>query len=337
MATFEAAYHERAKCLKEEVQKGKDVKARVLVDPMISVDQIQTALESLVKHKKDSDLYRHIGAPSSCVAVNWQTPPHGEWMLKCCGLVWDLLSFCPNTKLSSSKVRKALQQMATNHSLSVPSYLGKLKDAIDRIDLSIRLVMNMYREVASKPLLKTRLLRSMSRENCLKFEMVLQKVHIPMDGMGLDSQESEESVGQSLSCVLETPTPCRALVPQPTVLEKEAVPEHQEARFPFKRVSVSHCSSVALEPTPSIFQRILQGTSAGSLKEFPEGMNASPPVPQADEADLLKAAQQYAPPQTNQRNKSKVASSGEGQEKNKSPSKKRFASQRQRLRPSPKL
>ena len=177
----------------------------------------------------------------------------------------------------------------------------------------------------------------MSRENCLKFEMVLQKVHIPMDGMGLDSQESEESVGQSLSCVLETPTPCRALVPQPTVLEKEAVPEHQEARFPFKRVSVSHCSSVALEPTPSIFQRILQGTSAGSLKEFPEGMNASPPVPQADEADLLKAAQQYAPPQTNQRNKSKVASSGEGQEKNKSPSKKRFASQRQRLRPSPKL
>ena len=69
MATFEAAYHERAKCLKEEVQKGKDVKARVLVDPMISVDQIQTALESLVKHKKDSDLYRHIGAPSSCLAV----------------------------------------------------------------------------------------------------------------------------------------------------------------------------------------------------------------------------------------------------------------------------
>ena len=141
------------------------------------------------------------------------------------------------------------------------SYLGKLEDAIDRIDLSIRLVMNMYREVASKPLLKTRLLRSMSRENCLKFEMVLQKVHIPMDGMGLDSQESEESVGQSLSCVLETPTPCRALVPQPTVLEKEAVPEHQEARFPFKRVRVStqHFSANLARHFCRVFERIPRG------------------------------------------------------------------------------
>ena len=305
MATFEAAYLERVKSLKEETQRGKDVSKRVLVDPFISVDQIQTALEALVKHKKDTDLYRHIGAPTSCVSVNWQTPPHGEWMLKCCGLVWDFLSFCPNTKLASSKVRKALQQMCVNKSLSLPPYLGKPEEAIDRIDLGIRLVMNMFREVATKSTLKMRMLRSMSREDGLRLEMVLQKVHIPSGSMGFDSQESEESLGQSAG-VLETPTPCRALVPERLVPEQEHEPEHREVHCPFKRLSVTACSSAALEPAPSIFQQVLQGTSAGSLNKEFELKN---------EAALLKAAQQYVAPQTQVGNKSTLASKSTGKKK----------------------
>ena len=45
MASFEAAFTQRVKSMKEDASKARDLKTRVLVDPLISVDQIQTALE----------------------------------------------------------------------------------------------------------------------------------------------------------------------------------------------------------------------------------------------------------------------------------------------------
>ena len=45
MASFEAAFTQRVKSMKEDASKARDLKTRVLVDPLISVDQIQTVLE----------------------------------------------------------------------------------------------------------------------------------------------------------------------------------------------------------------------------------------------------------------------------------------------------
>ena len=57
MARLAAAFQVRKDVLELERTK-KVTKLRLMADPMVSVDQIQDALEGFMKHKKSSDLWR---------------------------------------------------------------------------------------------------------------------------------------------------------------------------------------------------------------------------------------------------------------------------------------
>ena len=182
MASLEAAFEERRKAQQAEAAASRlGGKLRLVADPMISTSQIQGALESFVRFKGDSDLHRHVCPPPGLTHVSWQTLPSPEWMSKCVGLVFDILSFCPNTKLASTKVKKALKQMVLNKSLHVPQVPDSVDNALDRMDLSIRLVLNMFREAALKTSVRSRILRALSREDGQRVDMALGRVQLPGD------------------------------------------------------------------------------------------------------------------------------------------------------------
>ena len=52
---------------------------------------------------------------------------------------------------------------------------------LDRCDLCSRMVLNMYRDAKSKPILKQRVMGNLSREDGIKQGLVLDRVQLPAE------------------------------------------------------------------------------------------------------------------------------------------------------------
>ena len=189
MSSLQAAFEQKKEILKGEGGLGKQ-KVRLVADPFIGVSDIENALSRYCQHQKCSDIHALLCAPASLVHITWQTPPHPEWMLKLSPLIFEVLEFAPQTKLQGTKVKKALQALLHK---KLCTYSGKegLDTIVDRCDLCLRMVLNMYRDVKSKPLLRQRVMRNLSRDDGLKLSIVLDRVQLPLDHM--DSQETAVS------------------------------------------------------------------------------------------------------------------------------------------------
>lgn len=327
MTSLEAAFEERQKALRAEAVANRNAaKMRLVVDPMISTSQIQGAFEDFVRFKKDPDLHKHVGPPPSILHANWQMQPSPEWMSKCVGLVFDILSFCPNTKLASTKVKKALKQMVDNKSLHLRHVPGNIDSILDRIDLSVRLVMNMYREAALKPVVKTRILRALSREEGLRVEMALARVVLPVEGTETGAMQDDSQ--ESLSMVVAQPE-LLPLEDKKTNPVEDAVEPTQQTSLRRLRALSTSTSFETLAPTPQIFDRILKGKSTCSIstggEDNSKAMSSKPTQGGKDKGtampskptqeELLKAAMDFAPVQVSQKQPAPKAKAGAKQSK----------------------
>ena len=119
MARLEAAFAETVAALELERSKKAIQRVRLLANPLVTVGQIQSTLESYTRHYKTSNLYTLICPPACLAIATWQAPPNGQWLSKVAPLFYDVLDFCPNTKLKHSKLSKALVSMQLNHSLEL--------------------------------------------------------------------------------------------------------------------------------------------------------------------------------------------------------------------------
>ena len=219
MSSLEAVYQQKKEELKAEgLSKHK---VRLAADPFIGVSDIEDALSRHCQHKKSSDIHSLLCAPASLVHITWQTPPHPEWMLKLAPLIFEVLAFAPQTKLQSCKVKKALQALLNKR---LCTFSGKENQDVmlDRCDFCLRMVLNMYREVKSKPLLRQRLMRNMGRQDGIKLGIVLDRVNLPAEH--IDSQETvvSSSSGQQELLALEDGDPSMDL------LEKDVQKEVQK-------------------------------------------------------------------------------------------------------------
>ena len=302
MARLAAAFQVRKDVLELERTK-KVTKLRLMADPMVSVDQIQDALEGFMKHKKSSDLWRLISPPPSLSQISWQTPPHADWLSKVCGLMYDLVEVAKNTKLQSTKVHKALMQMHLNKQMHIPQHLGKVEDALDRMDLSLRVVMSMLRQVKIHDTTRYRVMRSLSKEEQLQLEMVLEKVVLPKECYGEGGSEmiKEDSQDQGDLALEDAAPPCLALVPiaKPT----EERPPVEPAKTFRRSLQFQQEALQELSPPMPIFQKILHGTKSQRAKPEATQRNEEDP-------DLLTMCGNFVPaqakqPQPKRKNKAK--------------------------------
>eukprot|EP00438_Fugacium_kawagutii_P028813 Skav222869 [mRNA] locus=scaffold2201:367669:368988:+ [translate_table: standard] len=303
MSALEAAFKERKEKLLEDQALQQRAKLRNVADPLISVEQIQSAFSGFMSHKKSNDLWRLVSPPASLSQVTWQSPPSGPWMIKVAHLAFDIFQFAPNTKLLGVKVKQALHALLLQKNLSLPQNMGSTETVLDKIDLCLRIVLNQFKETKLKPNWKSKLYRSMPRDDQIILDMVLEKIQLPQDGFSgssgsqMGSLQGEEDLGGSLDLV---PLPA----PEPLLALQDGSPESSTTQAPLKRLKnlVPEAVDQVMGEAPKIFDKILKGTS-----QFFKQLSVAPAVPAASvpkskagtgfdsDEELLQAAQQFAP------------------------------------------
>ena len=296
MASLEAAFDERKAQLSAENSRRQQAKFRLVSDPYISVQAIQDVLEGYVKHRKCNDLAMLLAPPPAIQNPSWQSPPSPDWMAKCLGLVFDVLSIAPNTKFAHTKVRRAIVNMWVARTIQLDPKLGKPDDQFDNMDLNLRMVMNQFREVKVKADLKQKALRVLTAEDGIKVQMVLDKIILPKECYKYDLMEddSQESPGYN------RPEECLAIVPFEEA--KAAAPSHPldiknvpEPKPGLKRsFAFSDASLAELGPTPAIFGKIL-AREPGNPDVAPKRSEVTG-ASSTDDA-LLSAAASFVPTQ----------------------------------------
>ena len=148
---------------------------------------------------KTSDLWSLVSPPASLAVASWHTAPNAQWLAKTSNLLYDVLDFAPNTKLQGTKVTKALQASHLNKSLFIDKKLNKPEDAMDRVSLSLRIVLSMLRTIKMSESTKSKVMRSLSNEEAMKLNIVLKKVVLPAECFGANGEEfAKENSVESL-------------------------------------------------------------------------------------------------------------------------------------------
>ena len=156
MATLAAALEMRKKLVQEQKAEAAKERRRNIADPSISVNDICNTLDAFMKHHKCDDLWRLICTPQGVINVTWQSPVNPEWVVKLSGLAFDIFDFAKNTKLLAARVKKALVALRDQRNLTLPQYLGQKDDAMDQIDLKLRIGLNMFRELKQSATVRSR-------------------------------------------------------------------------------------------------------------------------------------------------------------------------------------
>ena len=100
---------------------------------------------------------------------------------KVVGLLYDLLVIAPNSKLLAVKVRSTLESLHRTNDLTIAVQKGRTdSDQFDKLDLTIRLLMNHIRQVKQDDKLRSRLWRLLTRAEQLKLELCLEKVDLQL-------------------------------------------------------------------------------------------------------------------------------------------------------------
>ena len=193
MASLEAAFAAKSSELAKN-SKG-SMKTRVVADPSIGVDSIAKVLREYMVHHNCRDLWSLVcPPPGGPLTLTWSTPVCGPWLLKVVGLLYDLLVLAPNSKLLAVKVRGALESLHRTNDLTIPAQKGRTdSDQFDKLDLTIRLLMNHIRQVKQDDKLKSRLWRLLARAEQLKLELCLEKVDLHLS---FDPESKSEGAGE---------------------------------------------------------------------------------------------------------------------------------------------
>ena len=181
MASLEAAFQVMAKA----GQSGVEKRPRLVANPSIGVSDVAKVFTSYCMFKQTGDLWSLVTRPPGVPeALAWRSTslPCGAWIVKVCGLVYDLLDVCPNTKFLSRTVKKALQIMYVDKILTLPPHKN-LDDIIDKIDLSVRYLLAMVRALKMSDDLQIKVYRMLGPVEKDKLKMTIAKIVLPKEYM----------------------------------------------------------------------------------------------------------------------------------------------------------
>lgn len=172
-------------------------RVRLLADRGISAAALQSQLGEFLRFQKSKDLWCYIAPPpTGPQQYGWHTYPHPEWLAKTAPMLYDLVGLAPNTKLQSSKLVTCLKGLMDSNELEVQVKQGRsVQDTLDQLDLTIRILLNMVRTVKCQELQRIKVQRSLSKQDWMKIELVLDRVKLPAELMAagsLGALEEEE-------------------------------------------------------------------------------------------------------------------------------------------------
>ena len=204
------------------------------------------------------------------------------------GLLFDLCSLAPNTKLLSSKVTKALKILLEQKTLEIPAKYGTPSDVIDKIDISVRLLLGMMRNMKLKRELKCNVYRLLSRKEQTELDMIFEQVQLPPELMAQGSGSFEDD--ECFEGIIE-PEPA-----QPPLLALPAPPiqplQDKKVSPPKGKPSVRNDN---LSPVPVIFQDIIDGKRQKTSKVVVPSSGSSPCQAETTEAAVLANAMGFVP------------------------------------------
>ena len=96
------------------------------------------------------------------INVTWQSPVNPEWVAKLAGIAFEIFDFAKSTKIQGVRVKKALAALHDQRNLTLPQHLGQKDDAMDQIDLKLRVGLNMFRELKQSSTLRNRVFRNLT-------------------------------------------------------------------------------------------------------------------------------------------------------------------------------
>lgn len=287
MASLDAALEAKKDSLQKAQSKFQASSLRLVADPTISVSAIQDALTAFLKYKQDKKLWPLLcPPPGGPVSFSWHTKPHGCWLVKVSGLLFDLVKVSPNTKLQSTKVVRALKAMEQNRDVDLTVANCGLDDMIDKCDQTIRILLSMVRSLKANYTQKMHVYRLLPRNDQIRLDLILDRVNLPPELMGKEALDDEEMNPGTLSA--ET---CTALVPV-----MDAPKPHPQ------RGSSSNADFVN-----DVFKKILGKGSEGSDElDLPAPLaNVEPVLPGLSDDSLVGDALMYVPPQAASKEKAK--------------------------------
>ena len=252
MSSLEAAVGERMDKLSEMKSKKQRAKVRLFVDPTITVTALVAVFTSFVQFKGCSCLESLVEPPpEGPVSFGWHTNPAPAWLTKVSGLLFDLLAVAKNSKLASTKVTRALHVMWKNRDLTLKTNKHTTpSDCIDRIDFMVRVLMNQLRTLKVNACLRTKVWRSLSREDQCRLDMVLERLQLPKELMQGAEEDDEDEVKFTSVNLLPPPEEPLPLV---TFEKKKEAAVKKHKNF-----------DQDIKPAPSVFSTILHG--AGPAK-----------------------------------------------------------------------
>ena len=215
MVSLECAY-QNLLLSKNSERKGAAKLPRLVADPTITPRAVSRVFGSFAIHKNSTDVWALVAPPAGAPQrFGFKSGVSGDWLCKTLPLLFELLDVCPNTKLLSRTVTKALRILVEEKSMIVtPGH--SLSDVVDKINIAVRVLLWWLRQIKHDGQLYSRVTRMCSASDKVKIDMVLNKVQVP--SCFEDEPEVGEASTEANSCVTDTPgvtclVPCTALVP----------------------------------------------------------------------------------------------------------------------------
>ena len=254
MAALEFAMKEKEERLAQERSMKQACRFRLIADKGISVASIQSVLSDYLRYKKTNDLWCLVAPPATGPQTfGWHTYPSADWLCKTASLLYDLVGLAPNTKLQSTKLVKCLRAMYDHKELHVDIKKGTtLDDSFDKLDLTIRVLLNMIRTLKCNEFQRLKVQRSLTRQDWSKLEFVLDRVQLPAELMAASSQDEieEEDVSRLRAVSVLNELPAASDSAGADVSSSALVPFPVKSQQ--KQMGAAHGS---LKPLPSVFQK----------------------------------------------------------------------------------
>ena len=195
MAGLQALVAERVKQEQLKQEHGRSAQTRLVAEPGMKVAALQSRISKFLREKETKDLWFCLAPPASAPqSYGWHSIPNGEWLSKCASLLFELVSVAENTKIVSKKLHRALKDLYDMKELDAMSAGKKtLDDNLDKLDFTIRLLLNMVRKMKCNQVLKARTLRPLCRKDQMSLEILLEHVVMPAGVSQEDVEDPDES------------------------------------------------------------------------------------------------------------------------------------------------
>ena len=250
MAALAAAVKQKEDQAALERSLKQGTRVRLLADRGISAAALQSQLGEFLRFKNSKDLWCYIAPPpTGPQQYGWHTYPHPEWLAKTAPMLYDLVGLAPNTKLQSSKLVTSLKGLLDAKELDINVKQGRsVQDSLDQLDLTIRILLNMVRTLKCQELQRIKVQRSLSKQDWMKIELVLDRVKLPAEMMAAGS----------LGALGEEEVPLRTICATSNM-------DGQRDASPV----ASSSSVLSLVPYQPVKQQKQQGASLSQLRSLP--------------------------------------------------------------------